>query len=370
MSLLPSETPLKGIALNPIGQKQFLDHLAPASILLGIPHLFHTQEDVDLVKRYYPGIKCILLPHEEFSPEWVIANYEFSMLSDQWHRDTMRKKYELLEMKYGRKMRNLYCPHGYSDKSFYLKDVVYEDITMVYGERMLKMFDAWEVKHRLNPYLLVGNFRYHYYLAHREHFDRIVQEELFSKFAEDKPTILYAPTCVDQKRTTSFFDAVDDVVKGLPVAYNMIVKLHPRLEDDNPARYYSLVAKNEGKPNVQIVKDFPLIYPLLSRVAFYIGDMSSVGYDFLAFNRPMFFLNQLKESFPLYECGTVIDPEDYKNIYSIIEKGLKNDEAKYDAKRQNAFEDTFGSSRSPQAIRQDLREILNGKIPDSVKINP
>lgn len=370
MSQLPSDAPLKGIALNPIGQKQFLDHLAPASVLLGIPHLFHTQEDIDFVKRYYPGIKCVLLPHEEFSPEWVISNYEFSMLSDQWHRDIMQKKYELLEMKYGRKMRNIYCPHGYSDKGFYLKDVVYEDISMVYGNRMLKMFDEWEVKHRLNPYLLVGNFRWGYYLDHQEHFDRLASDELFAKFSEQKPTILYAPTCVDQQNTTSFFDAVDDVVKGLPADYNMIVKLHPRLEDDNPSRFYSLVVKNEGKPNLQIVKDFPLIYPLLSQIDIYIGDMSSVGYDFLAFNRPMFFLNQLKEKFPLHECGTVIEPENYGNLYSIIKKELPNDKEKFHSKRKAAFEDTFGVQRTSQAIKQDLREILNGKIPDSVKIKP
>ncbi|MFV0340060.1 MAG: CDP-glycerol glycerophosphotransferase family protein [Parachlamydiaceae bacterium] len=369
MSLSPSEAPLKGIVLNPIGQKQFIDHLAPASVLFGIPHLFHTQEEIDLAKKYYPGIKCVLLPYEEFSPEWVISQYDFSVLSDQWKRESMHEKYQLLEMKYGKKMRNLHCPHGYSDKAFYLKDIVYEDISMVYGKRMLRMFDEWEVRHRLNPYLIVGNYRFSYYMDHREYLDRLAQEELFSKFAEEQPTLLYAPTCVDQQKTTSFFDAVDDVVKGLPAHYNMVVKLHPRLEDDNPSRFYSLIVKNEGRPNLQIVKDFPLIYPLLSRIAVYIGDMSSVGYDFLVFDRPMFFLNQLKQKFPSYECGTVIEPDEYKNLYAILEKELPEDQKKYQEKRQFALNDTFGPMRSQQSIRQQLREILDGKIPDYGKID-
>lgn len=374
MSLSPSEAPLKGIALNPIGQKQYIDHLAPASILLGIPLLFHTEEDLQAAKKFYPGLKCLYLPFEEFSPEWVIAHYDFSLLSDQWHRDSLHAKFELLEMKYGKKMRNLHCPHGYSDKGFYLKDCAFEDICMVYGNRMLKMFDEWEVAHRLNPYLLVGNYRYHYFLEHKEYLTSLVEEEVLGKFEELKPLILYAPTCVDQENATSFFEATELLIKKLPAEYNLIVKLHPRLEEDNPAKFLSLIAKYEGNPNVLFLNDFPLIYPLLSKVDIYIGDVSSVGYDFLAFDRPMFFLNQLKKKYPedgsayLFQCGTVVNPEDYSSLFSIMEKALPQDKERFSRKRGEIGEETFERGRTQQNVRGDLKEILAGKIPPSVKM--
>src|SRR4029078_13076147 len=112
----------------------------------------------------------------------------------------------------------------------------------------------------------------------------------------------------------------------LPPDYNLLVKLHPRLELDEPGLYYHLIGKYEKKPNVLFLKDFPLVYPFLAKASLYMGDMSSVGYYFLPFDRPMFFLNQQKRDsktdrgLTLFQCGTEIHPDQYKDIHSIIAK--------------------------------------------------
>src|SRR5262249_26302706 len=147
-------------------------------------------------------------------------------------------------------------------------------------------------------------------------------------------------------------DACSSVIDYLPAEQNLLVKLHPRLELDDPGLYYFLVGKYEKKPNVLFLKDFPLVYPLLAKATAYIGDMSSVGYDFLPFNRPMFFLNQQKRdsksdrALALFQCGIEIQPEEYPKIHSIIAKALPHDQEQFSEVRQKMNEYTFGRERS------------------------
>lgn len=71
------------------------------------------------------------------------------------------------------------------------------------------------------------------------------------------------------------------------------------------------------------LKAFPSIYPLLEYTDVFVGDMSSIGYDFLTFNKPMFFLNpcENKEAF-LFQCGVEIKPNQYHDLYDIMKKEL------------------------------------------------
>src|SRR5262249_34231107 len=140
------------------------------------------------------------------------------------------------------------------------------------------------------------------------------------------PIILYAPTWMDLEESSTFFDTYQYLLGNLPADYNMIVKLHPRLELDDTVNYYHIVGKYESKPNILFLKDFPLVYPLLAHTDLYIGDMSSVGYDFLPFNKPMFFLNKQKRdihhdrSSYLFRCGVSLLPDRFAQIYDVIAK--------------------------------------------------
>ncbi len=359
MSQSHSDNPSKGIALNPISQSQFLDHLAPASILLGIPHLFFEFSEEERARHYYPGLKTLLLPFEEFSPEWVIANFDYSVLSDQWHRNTFKKKYELLSMKYGKKLRNVHCPHGFSDKGFYLKECAFEDICMVYGQHMLDLFDHWGVKEQLKDYLIVGNYRYSYWRAHKDFYQELLALEFAGKLDPNKKTILYAPTCIDREHSTTFFEVSETLFKELPSDYNLIVKPHPRLEHDDPASYHSLVLRYESKPNILILTDFPLIYPLLSIVDLYLGDMSSIGYDFLAFDKPLIFLNSLRKQAYLHQCGVVLPPEEYGQIFHVIDQSLEQEQASLSEKRKEVYDYTFGKEVPFQEVRKALESLIS-----------
>lgn len=354
----------KAVGLNPASQIHYIDHLAVVCILMEIPLLFLEESDCQLAKKYYPGLEASLNAYEQFSPEYLIANYDLSFMSDLWDRRTMRAKFADLEKKYGKVWRNVHCPHGFSDKGFYLAKCAMEDIVLLYGENMidqLKAQGAWE---NIAGYVITGNYRYTYFKEQRAFYDAIFEEEIQSRFSKKQPTILYAPTWMDLEESSTFFDSHRYLLEQLPNDYNLIVKLHPRLELDDVVQYYQIIGQYEKKPNVLFLKDFPLVFPLLANVDMYIGDMSSVGYDFLAFDKPLFFLNKQNRNVDsdrglfLFRCGTEIKPDQFHDVYNIIEKSLPSDKERFSAIRQQIWHYTFGKERPFAEIRRAIIEAV------------
>lgn len=355
----------KGVGLNPLSQTHYTDHLAVVCIIMGIPLLFIDEHDFAIGKHNYPQLDARLQKYQEFNPELLIENYDILFMSDLWDRHTFREKYAPLEEKYHKTIRHVHCPHGFSDKGFYLKKCANEDITLIYGQNMIDLIKHHGAFENLNQYVITGNYRLSYFKQHREFFDNLIANEVTNKFAKKQPTILYAPTWMDMEDSTTFFDAYSYLLDGLPNSYNMIVKLHPRLELDDTAQYYHIVGKYEHKPNILFLKDFPLVYPLLAHTDIYIGDTSSVGYDFLYFNKPMFFLNKQRKDprsdrgLFLFRCGVDIKPDAYPLIYRFIETYLPNDKEDFSKIREDVYQYTFGPERSFADIKSDIIKAYN-----------
>lgn len=351
---------LKGVGINPSSQIHYTDHLAVICVLMGIPLLFIDDLDYSLGSQYYPGLEALQIPYEELNPEFLIANYDVLFLSDLWDKQTFHQKFGPLELKYQKALRHVHVPHGFSDKGFYLRKTAQEDIPLLYGQNMIDMLKYYDVFKHLKTYVISGNYRYTYFKMHRDFFDKVMQEEILCKFLKPQPIILYAPTWKDLEESTTFYDMCSSLIDQLPSDYNMIVKLHPRLELDDTASYYHIVGKYETKPNVLFLKDFPLVYPLLAYSSIYIGDMSSVGYDFLPFNRPMFFLNKHKRDpqtdrgLALFKCGIEVLPEQVSGIYKLIEKSLPQDQERFGTIRREMDAYTFGPERPFEALKADI----------------
>ncbi|MBA3815848.1 MAG: CDP-glycerol glycerophosphotransferase family protein [Parachlamydiaceae bacterium] len=350
----------KGVGLNPLSQIHYTDHLAVVCIIMGIPLLFLDEADYALGLKCYPELQADLQAYNQFNPEFLITNYDVLFMSDLWDKRTFHEKYGPLEKKHNKVLRHVHCPHGFSDKGFYLKKCANEDITLIYGQNMLDLLKHHGVFENLNQYVITGNYRLSYFNQHRAFYNELVSKEVFSRFAKKQPVILYAPTWMDLEDSTSFFEVYAYLLDNLPAEYNMIVKLHPRLELDDTALYYHIIGKYEQHPNIIFLKDFPLVYPLLAHSDIYIGDMSSVGYDFLTFNKPMFFLNQQKRDVKmdrglyLFRCGTEIKPDAYPLIYRFLEANLPTDQERFSHIRKEVYDYTFGPERSFAEIKADI----------------
>jgi CDP-glycerol glycerophosphotransferase (TagB/SpsB family) len=123
------------------------------------------------------------------------------------------------------------------------------------------------------------------------------------------------------------------------------VKPHPNTE-----RKYKIELT---RTKVRLLEHFPPIYPLLDRTDAYIGDMSSIGYDFLAYERPLFFLTKEKAdplsnpSAFLMRCGQQVLIKDipFFNPHVVQDSHLK----------QALFAHTFDAS-----LLTDWRKDENG----------
>lgn len=350
-----------------------LDHTIPICSILDIPMITKSPNIVFNFKRFYPPFKCEFkdwsLPYviERFSTIFYgfnVSQYTFRELIELSKREKPNDPLWKLPVKF------IYHLHGCSDKRWFksqghLLDV---DQILLYGNRMKDIFSEMGLLKKMNSYGMVGNYRYCYYKKHKAFFDRITDKEIFSKFKKDQFTLLYAPTWKDDKNSSSIFDAYRHVIENLPKDFNLLIKLHPNLSLPNdhydPKSLYSLLDRYSKHSNIQLIPLFPCVYPILNRVDAYLGDLSSIGYDALTFNLPMFFLNHQRldpKKNPLaylLQCGISILPKDFKHIYSIIDKNLKTDHERFTEIRQKTYAYAFGKDLSFSATKKRLQSFL------------
>lgn len=364
---------VKGVAL--VGEQQIhnADHLAPIAHIMDIPLYFLSDDDTELCAPLYPNVNILTYPYYSFGAKDLIKEYDSLFVSDIWPQEKFDISFGALQIEYNKKMRRVFCPHGYSDKSFYFKEAIYEDIKLIYGQNLLDTFQYLGLIHLLKDYVMTGNYRFSYYKQNKAFYDQLAAEKFTDKFAKKQLTALYAPTWLDNQEGSTFFDACEAMLDNIPTDLNMLIKLHPRLEfgsnidDSKTSLYHYLIGKYSKKPNIVFIENFPVVFPLLNAADIYIGDNSSVGYDFLAFNRPMFFLNKFNldphtnRDATLFKAGTNIAPPEYSQLYSIIEKNLSSDKNAYSATRAALWDYTFGPERAFEEIRKDISTLINSK---------
>jgi CDP-glycerol glycerophosphotransferase (TagB/SpsB family) len=302
---------MRTAAINTHTDFHQLDHIAPLCEWLDIPLLITEELNDQLAKKYYPMVKSYHSPDIEFHLADLARDFETLIECKAWNLDL---KWVFREI-HKKEMRLIYCPHGQSDKGYKapsLEHFATHDAALVYGELLDQMLEEMKIKAKT---IRVGNYRYPFYKKYKSFYDDLAEEEIFSKLPKQK-TVLYAPTWNDLDQATSFFELAPILAEKFPEDWNLIVKVHPYLEDRDPAKYYRTAKLFENKRNQILVERFPPIYPILARTDVYLGDYSSVGYDFLAFRRPMFFL--LQKDLPkgrLHSCG-----HEVKNIEEFIQR--------------------------------------------------
>jgi hypothetical protein len=355
----------KGVGLPGKGI-HLVDHIGPVCIGMDIPLLFTDEQHYQIASRYYPELKPELVDAEYVAPDSLTANYEIIFSPNYCDRTLFKDLFGPAEQLYGKQMRWVYCSHGNSDKgqAYYLMEMyAEEDIVLLYGQRMMDFLKEKDVLHKVQNYVITGNYRYPYYRKHQAFYDAIIEEEVFSRLPKGKKNILYAPTW--NREDTSFFSACASLCDHLPEDFNLIVKIHPEIESENYGAAYQMTSRYENRANILFLRDFPLIYPLLARTDIYVGDMSSIGYDFLLFNKPMFFLNEYaqgpnqRNDFFLFRCGVEVAPQNYGNLFSLIEESTLCDQERFSKIREETYFHTFGEERAFTDIRKELLKIYS-----------
>jgi hypothetical protein len=256
------------------------------------PLLVQEEAISEAVKKFYPQVRCVHLT--TLPPILLLCNT----------RPHLNAALGLLS---GYEGKTLWLPHGLSDKGgkgLFFEALEQEDLLLIYGQKMRTTLLDKAIS---RPTFSIGNFRYLFYQKHRAFYDQMIDAQFgTSRF------ILYAPTWEDMEGNGTFWQAFPILVASLPSHLLLLVKIHPNTQKRFTAELERCKGLAEKKGNIILVDDFPPIYPLLNRADAYIGDRSSIGYDFLYMKRPLYFLCQKKvdpESDPsalLMQCGEQI----------------------------------------------------------------
>lgn len=338
-----------------------LDHLAPLSILLEIPLIITDDEVYEVATHYYPQAEIVFVGYNNVAQE-VTEN--FDVIFTCFPRPIIDDIFFMSENLLGKRVETVWCPHGNSDKgkaSYYMEALSQDKYALVYGKQMIEFLKEKNVFSQLKGFVEIDNFRRLFYKNTPFFYNELARKEIFSSLDPNLPIILYAPTWQDQEKNSSFLSATPSIIDLLPENYNLIIKLHPNLLAQMPIVIDQAIEDAKNHKNVVVLKQFPPIYPLLEKCDIYIGDMSSIGYDFLSFDRPMYFLNEHTRDWKkdpslfLYRCGVSISKENYPNIYEIIKETLPHHSFDFSKNKKEIYEFAFGHDKSEIQLRQEIR---------------
>ncbi|MFZ0565468.1 MAG: CDP-glycerol glycerophosphotransferase family protein [Chlamydiales bacterium] len=325
----------------------FLDHLVPLCHLMDMPLLCTDRWVFMAAEHFYPETKLILADEDNF--EEIVSHYQtlYTVEPCRLHPFAFR----FGEYLYRGEAQTVCGFHGNSDKyrtRYWIERYVDEDVVLFYGQHFIDFLIEKGVWSRVKKGVFIGNLRLQFYQRHKDFFDKIIQPHLFPK-GEDK-VILYAPTwsflgsCDD----SPFFEMLPSVLDQIPKGFRVMVKLHPYSFNFFPEKVAQIKERYNQHEQIFFLDEVPLVYPLLDHADIFLGDYSSVGYDFLAFNKPLFFLGDKKGA--LQKVGVVV--EDFSKLYQILDR---KDE--YGQKRRTLYEYAYGPPRPFDNIREELNQV-------------
>ncbi len=347
----------------------YLDHMAPLCSLLEIPLLVTEESIYETALEFYPNLKVQYHDYLQM-PSLVVK--EFEVIFHCSVRAFFDEVFFFQQKLLNKKVHTIWCPHGNSDKghqSIFMEALAEEKYALVYGPKMIHFLKEKGVLGKLSMYVEIGNFRNNFYKKHRSFYQTLLKEKIVKRLHVRKKNILYAPTWNDHEHSSSVKDMLPILVENLPENYNLIVQLHPNLKLQDPLILEKILLNYEEKSQVLFLENFPAIYPLIHFVDLYIGDASSIGYDFITCNKPMFLLNQNHRNAQndpglyLFRCGVEIKKEQYVDIYKIISAFLPADTSHFSQVRKEVTQYTFGKEDQCDNIKERIEKIYQ-TLPD------
>ena len=349
---------MKGVAVL-TGPSTYLDHLGVLSSILEIPLLVTEEETFLAAKKFYPQACVTLKLPGEISHEFLASHFDTVFQSGRFFASELKP---LLDLLYKRKLRIVFCPHGNSHKGHSFTSHPQQDISLVYGQHMEDLLKATGATKSISALITTGNYRLPFYQKHRFFYDSLALETIGPFLDKKKQTILYAPSWEDGENSSSFFQEAEKLFAELQ-NYNVIVKLHPFLEKFHPAKTHQIIEKYKKTKGLFFLSSFPSIYPLLSLCNIYFGDYSSIGYDALAFDLPLYFLRKSSLALDPIEKAGILIPSG-KCVGKFIEDTLQEDKHK---ERKQVYEYAFGKDLSLEEVKANLLKGLLNADPRALR---
>jgi len=336
------------------GPDTYLDHLGVLAYIMDMPLFVTEKETYRSALTFYPQVQAIHKEAQDLDVDFLAHHFDALFESGKFFTMELAPFIELLHNK---KMRFVYCPHGHSDKGHSAKQFAPQDISLVYGSHMSDLLTSTGAMKSIRSTAATGNYRLAFYEKYRSFYKSLMEGNILDKLDPNKKTALYAPSWQDGENPTSFFGEARRLIQDLKQEFNLILKLHPFLKQFHPAETFTVLERCKEEQGVVFLENFPCIYPLLDACDLYIGDYSSIGYDFLSFDRPLYFLiGENSPRFEIHGCGEIIP--DKENISSFIQNTWKENTLGKKEARKALYEYVFAKEKAFDVLKSEILSIM------------
>jgi hypothetical protein len=289
--------PYSALAVLPGPRVSFLDHLIPMCHFWDIPVLCTDAWVFTCAQTFYPPTQILFAGQSDF--QQILSNYQTFLTVEPCRLHP--KAFKFGEFLYQGEGCTIAGFHGNPAKfrdAYWIERYADEDLILLYGQYLVDYFKEKGAWSRLKKTALLGNLRKTFYEKHKFFFDRVAQPYLFPK--NHKRTLLWAPTW----SYPEWQDPFSALIEKLPADFQLMLKFHPFTHRLFPEKVNALIEKYRDREGVLILEEIPLVYPLLDQADIYLGDMSSMAYDFLSYDRPLFLMGGNS-----YPWATTVDPQ-------------------------------------------------------------
>lgn len=277
----------------------YLDHLLPLSNLLKIPLYTDREEIKEWAELYYPGSDCRVENPLELIPS-LLATYKHIISCYPQRELTMYTHMHKNSAHFH------WLPHGYSDKENLLM-CREESAIFSYGKAFQKKILSTGFTGNFHQ---IGNYRASYFSQNHPFYENLKKEFC----PEGKRIFLFAPTWEDYEKNSSIH-LLDRLIDSLPEEVHLLIKLHPNTISRDPL-YWDKRKWMEKRSNLSYIHEITTIYPLLDWVDLLITDLSSIAYDMLFFQKPIFFLWEKDQPKAIHKTGYLVkNPEEIVEMY-------------------------------------------------------
>jgi CDP-glycerol glycerophosphotransferase (TagB/SpsB family) len=216
--------------------------------------------------------------------------------------------------------------HGTSDKTYNTnKEIVHYDLVCLSGSKMLQDMEKKGLNKNKNC-IITGNLKADMVFNKVYERDREIEN---LGLDPGKKNVLYAPTWIDGMGNSSFKKFGLYLHDYFPKNYQLTIKLHPNIYLYKKDLVAKLKKNIKGRKNILLLEQDLKIYeiiPVMAASDALMTDVSGVSHEYIAFLRPMIFLNNRnllryfygKKRLRLWKAGDVVSrlrdlPDTLKN---------------------------------------------------------
>lgn len=251
-----------------------LDLLAPLCSLLSIPLFISDVTIHKLAREYYPDLKIEISPPLTFGKDFL-SQHDIAITCIP--KTLLDQLFFFDEHQLKKKCLSLFLSSGKPSDGR-------ENLFLVPG----KQLQGASTKEKSIP---IGIYRYYYYEKHRQFYQKLLEPTL--KFPVKQKNLLLSLSNSELETTLLA------LLRTLPPYYNLYIRITPHPIENS--FYQAIGQKYARHTNIKFVDAIPPLHPILDRSDFFIGNQTDAAYEFLHYDRPLFFLHS--ENTPLHHAG-------------------------------------------------------------------